>query len=373
MAVDHAQGSSGWRIAGFPVHVPISAWLGVGVIAWLWLPQFSVLPQGQQYLVAAVFGVLILVSVLLHELAHAVVARMVGFPVIGVTLWALGGYTHFQAVNSRPGKEALVAFAGPATTGVIGGLAVVGTGLVDPGGTGPLDLLLPAVAWVNLFVAAFNLLPGLPLDGGALLSAAVWKISGSKSKGTLAAGYAGVLVGAAMAIIPLFVAWRVGGEPDVVFVLVGILLGMFLIAGAVNAIRSVKQQRQLEGHDIAAFASPARAVSAGMTVASYDQLPPIPPTQDGAEGRTIVVDDENHRVLGVVEPAAAQAVPPERRADTPISAVTRSLPSARAIPLQTPADQAVPLLVEHEALLLVDRTGAVAGIVLRPSDEEPSS
>lgn len=156
------------RPFGIPVYVS-PTWLIVAafitysfqsVVAY-WLPDLSI---PITYVVAFVFAVLLYVSVLLHELAHCVVARMYGLPVRRITLYLLGGVSEIEREPETPGREFMVAFAGALLSLGLAGLGFAASRVIDPG---TIPGILVFQLWVaNLIVGIFNLLPGLPLDGG---------------------------------------------------------------------------------------------------------------------------------------------------------------------------------------------------------------
>ncbi len=118
----------------------------------------------------------------LHELGHALEARREGIPTRGVTLWMLGGVAESGAPFATPGVEARVALAGPAVSAALGA-ALVGAGQVA-GLPTAAAAVLEWLGWTNLLLPAFNLLPALPLDGGRVLRAALWRLRGSHVKAT---------------------------------------------------------------------------------------------------------------------------------------------------------------------------------------------
>jgi len=146
-------------------------------------------PAGLRYVVAAAFVVLLYGSVLVHELSHSVVARAFGLPVRRILLYPLGGFSEIEREPPTPGQEFLVSAAGPFISLV---LAAVGFGLArafHPGGVP--GVLLGQLVIANLLVGIFNMLPGLPLDGGRMLRAGVWKLTGRPGSATVAAAWAG--------------------------------------------------------------------------------------------------------------------------------------------------------------------------------------
>lgn len=156
-----------FRVNGVPVQIAPSWWLGSLVVIVLYAPLVErILPGagiGLSWTLAVAFALLLGVSVFAHELGHTLVALRMGMPVRRLRLYLLGGLSEVVRSPRKPGQEGLVAAAGPAVSLVL----AAGFGLlllVVPGGAGWLLVAQCAVA--NLAVAVFNLLPGLPLDGG---------------------------------------------------------------------------------------------------------------------------------------------------------------------------------------------------------------
>ena len=142
----HRMGEGGLRfhIAGFPVSVPLGGILGVLLIAYLWTPNFSE-PGRSGITLAVVFAVLLYAGVLVHELAHAWAARAFGYPVHGITLWLLGGYTVYERRSSRPWPELVIAVIGPVSTLLL----AAGCWVLAANTGGSVSLLFGALAWTN--------------------------------------------------------------------------------------------------------------------------------------------------------------------------------------------------------------------------------
>src|SRR5690606_17319121 len=145
--------------------------------------------------VAAVAAATFFASILLHELAHAVVARAYGLPVRDITLFLFGGVSSIERESPRPGVELAIAIVGPLASFAIGiaslalAAVLIGASGVDPRSLTPAELarslgpLTTLLAWlgpVNIGVAIFNLVPGFPLDGGRVLRAILWKVIGDE-------------------------------------------------------------------------------------------------------------------------------------------------------------------------------------------------
>src|SRR5262245_41847600 len=218
-------------IRGVPVNVD-SSWIWIAVLLtgtfWTRLDgQFPEISSGETF-AFAVFGMLIFFgSVFLHEAAHAVTARLAGIEVHGITLVFFGGFTAARSEEKGPGPAFAIAALGPATSLA---LAVLFWWLanVTEGGSGPLPGILGYIAWVNRFMAIFNALPGLPLDGGRMLQAIVWRITGKPKTATRIAAKGGLVVGAAVIALAI---WGLI-QQDLGLAIWAGLIGLFILRGA---------------------------------------------------------------------------------------------------------------------------------------------
>lgn len=192
-------------LAGIPLRLAPTWLLGAGVITVVYAPLVRRLVPGTSALASVLVGItlalLLGLSVLLHELGHCVAALRSGIGVRQVHLSLLGGSTELAREPRTPRAEAVIAGAGPAVSVVLAAAAV----LVWRFGSGPGPLTLPSllllqVGLANGAVAVSNLLPGLPLDGGRVLRALVWGITGRPSSGTTAARVGSVVVAALLAV-----------------------------------------------------------------------------------------------------------------------------------------------------------------------------
>ncbi|MEK8229140.1 site-2 protease family protein [Oerskovia sp. M15] len=209
---------------------------------------------------------LLFVSVFLHEVAHAVVARSRGHEVteLAVTIW--GGHTAYSGTSRRPLDGILISVVGPLTNLLLALVCWVAF-QAQPTMTIPA-LLLYAAAFSNAFVGVFNLLPGLPLDGGQILESVVWAVTGSRTKGTIAAGWVGRVM--AVGIVVVAIGWPLadGRQVDLFTVVWAALIGAFLWSGAGAAIRTGHTRQAVAGLTVAALAYPA--VSAPVTATVSD-------------------------------------------------------------------------------------------------------
>ncbi|MEP7191414.1 MAG: M50 family metallopeptidase [Actinomycetota bacterium] len=312
------------------------------------------------YAVAVAFAVLLLVSVLAHEASHAVVATRVGYRVNRVVADLWGGHTAYETSAARPGASALVAIAGPAANAV---LAFIGWRLLPDVPNGIPYLLVGATVYANAFVAGFNMLPGLPLDGGFLVDSLVWRVTGSRESGLIAAGWCGRVV------TVLVVVWFVGrplldGQPPDLFnVVFGLLIGSFLWMGATNAIRSGRGGRLLAGIRIDAVWRRAVSLPADASAAHALAL-----RADGPVGTAVVVEDGGRRAIGLVDDEALAAIPEQSLRGVGVTAVMRLQPDGWVV--EATPDQSIATIVMTMQQLGIGAVpvrgpdGRIAGIVL---------
>ena len=270
------------------------------------------------YAVAVAYAVLLLVSVLAHEAAHAVVATRAGYSVNRVVADLWGGHTAYSSADARPGASALVAVAGPAANAL---LALLGW-LALPQITGDItSLLVGAMVYTNGFVAAFNLLPGLPLDGGFLVDSLVWRITGSRETGLIAAGWCGRVV--TVLVVLWFLGWPLlnGQSPDLFSLVWALFIGGFLWVGATNAIRSGRGGRLLAGIRIDSVWRPAQSLPAQASAAQATYLRTRAPG-----GTVVIVEDDLRNAIGLLDDEALSAIPELSLGGVPVTSVMRAQP-----------------------------------------------
>jgi Zn-dependent protease/predicted transcriptional regulator len=230
----------------------ITLGLGGGLFPY-WHPDW---PAWTTLLTALAAAALFLVSVLLHELSHALVGRMQGTDIRRITLFIFGGMAHMEAEPATWRSELAMAIAGPVTSLVIGGACLWIGGLLagpiqlDPenpvavmSGLGPLATLLFWLGPINILLGLFNLVPGFPLDGGRVLRSLLWGATGDLTRATLWASSAGQLV--AWTLIGIGFAMILGVR--VPFFGTGVLGGLWLalIGWFLNNAAILSYRRQL--------------------------------------------------------------------------------------------------------------------------------
>ena len=217
------------RIAGIPVILTWPWFLVTVIIAVFFGPRVEANFPGigiGAYVVALGYALLLALSVLIHEFAHALSARAFGWPTRRIVLNLWGGHTQFEHFSSSPGRSLAVALAGPASNFL---LALVSWGiiLISEQGT-VVDLLANTLFWANLILAVFNVLPGLPLDGGRIVESAVWKATGSQDRGTIAAGWTGRIIVLLFVGLVLGVPLLSGRAPQFTLVIISVLVATFM-------------------------------------------------------------------------------------------------------------------------------------------------
>ena len=176
-------------VAGIPVHVRPSWFLVAALIAVLMGQRIELVAPGLgdlTYVAGAAFAVLLYLSVLLHEVSHALAAKSFGHDGHSIELHFLGGVTTIEEEATTARREAVIAGVGPLTSLAVGGVCWVAAPFAPDG---LMEFTVQALAGANLVIGALNLLPGLPLDGGRVLRAAVWGATGRPLTGTVAAGW----------------------------------------------------------------------------------------------------------------------------------------------------------------------------------------
>lgn len=190
----------------------------------------------------SIVALLLFASVLAHELGHSFAAIRQGIEVKSITLFLFGGLANLAEESKTPSGAFWVAIAGPLVSFLLFGLFTflsVGAGI-----SGPLAVILPLLAYTNLALGVFNLIPGLPLDGGNVLKALVWKITGNPFKGVIFAGRVGQIFGllgisfGLSIVLGLLGSGFAGGWWYA-------LIGWFLLQNAGRAVQYAKLQNQL--------------------------------------------------------------------------------------------------------------------------------
>ena len=262
------------------------------------------------WVLAAISAFLLFASVVVHELAHSIVARAQGLDVHSITLFLFGGVSNLSTESPRPGVEFLVAIVGPISSFIIAGIAFVATGAL-PAGSAP-GAVLGYLATINALLGAFNLIPGFPLDGGRVLRSIAWRLTGSLRRATDIAGSVGIIVAYG------FLVWgflRVLGG-DLLGGLWIAAIGWFLQAGASASVQQVRMDDLLRDTRVAdILGRDEHAVPPNLDVGRLieDYLLPL-----NRRAMPVALDG---RVVGMVTLGDVKDVPADQRAATAVATV----------------------------------------------------
>jgi Zn-dependent protease/CBS domain-containing protein len=310
------------RPFGVPIYVTPSWFVIAALITWIFGGRLSdVLPDlgASRYLVSFSFAVAFYASVLVHELAHTVVALRYELPVRRIQLHFFGGVSEIEREAPTPAREFWLAFVGPLLSLLLGGVFYLALDAVESD-TVP-GVLLAGLMVSNLVVAAFNLLPGLPLDGGRMLRAVVWALTGRPMAGTVAAAWVGR--GLALLVLfglPLVSAAQNPGQSTGDSLIDGVLaavLAVIIWNGATAGVRNARLREVLPGITVKDLAR--RSIDVPSDTPLGEALRRAREARAGA----IVVVDGRGDPIGLVKEAAVSAVPEHRRPWVAVGAAAR--------------------------------------------------
>ncbi|ATZ27635.1 Putative zinc metalloprotease Rip3 [Streptomyces lavendulae subsp. lavendulae] len=357
------------RPFGVPVYVSPSWFLVAALITWVFGDRLDqVLPDlgPARYLVSLFFAVAFYASVLVHELAHTIAALRFKLPVRRIQLQFFGGVSEIEKESETPGREFVLAFVGPLLSLVLAGLFYLGMKAVDPA-TVP-GVLLAGLMISNLLVAAFNLLPGLPLDGGRMLRAVIWGITGKPMTGTVAAAWVGrglavtVLLG-----LPLLThtgllgnrTQEIGGMDTVMDALLAAILAAIIWTGAGNSLRLARLREHLP--ELQARALTRRAIP----VENATPLSEALRRANEAGARALVVVDGHGDPTAIVRETAIASVPEHRRPWVAVSTLAQDLTDGMKVSAELTGEELLDHLRTTPAseYLVLETTGEIYGVL----------
>ena len=345
------------RPFGIPVYISPYWFVIAGVFTLVYASDLAATLHGStRFVVAAAFVVLLFASVLVHELSHSVVARGFGLPVRRIVLYPLGGVSEIEREPPTPGREFLVSAAGPALSLV---LSAAGYGLehVVTAGT-IIGVLVSQLTWANLVVGVFNLLPGLPLDGGRMLRAVIWKFTGRPGTATIAAAWAGRVLAVSLFVLVLAppVENRTGGVYTVVWIAV---IAAFMWTGAGQAIKATRFRERLPALQARRLARKAVSVAADTPLAEAIRR------ADESQARAVVVVDHEDKPIAILNETAVMATPPQRRPWVDAGSLARTLEPSLVLPADLSGMALLDAIRRAPATeyLLVEPSGQVYGVL----------
>ena len=348
------------RILGIPIGANYTWFIALWVLAWsladaYYPARFPGFPASTYWTMGLISTILLFASVVVHELGHAVAARRYGIRTRSIVLFMFGGVAQIAKDPPTPGAELAVAAAGPLTSLALGGLFAV----VNPLAAGSaLGAIIAYLAWVNAGLAGFNLIPGFPLDGGRMLRALIWRITGSLERATLIASRTGQVVAVAFIAAGVLRAFTGGGIAGLWL----ILLGWFMDTGAQGSYQQALLREALGKVRIGDIMTrDVHTIDPGLTleqaVADY-----FLPFKHG--GFPVVWGD---RLLGIITLHDVRDVPRDRRAAITVRNAMTPLSRLRTIRPTTSAYEAFARMAQDGIgrLLVTDLDGTLLGIVTR--------
>ena len=346
------------RPFGIPVYISPYWFVIAGVFIFVYANDLASTFRGTtRFVVAAAFVVLLYLSVLVHELSHSVVARGFGLPVRRILLYPLGGFSEIEREPQTPGREFLVSAAGPALSLL---LAAGGWGLTHVVTAGTIGgTLISQLMWANLVVGGFNLLPGLPLDGGRMLRAVIWKVTGRPGTSTIAAAWAGRVLAVALFLLVLAppVEARIGG--DLVTVVWLAVIAAFMWTGAGQAIKATRFRERLPALQARRLARKAVSVAADTPLAEAIRR------ADESKARAVVVVDHDDKPIAILNETAVMATPEQRRPWIEAGSLARTLEPSLVLPADLSGMALLDAIRRAPATeyLLVEPSGQVYGVL----------
>jgi Zn-dependent protease/CBS domain-containing protein len=352
--------------AGKPFGIPLfvaPSWFLIAALSTYLVGQYlsdqNDISETTAYVGGALFVVLLYLSVLVHELAHSLVARTLGLPVRRIVLLIIGGVSELEREPETPGREYLVALAGPLVSLFLAGVALAISGALPSDSTS--QVVLAEVGVANGFLAGFNMLPGLPLDGGRVFRAAVWWKTRDPMRATVAAAWAGRILAIAIVIAPVYVASISTSDhrPGSSAVIYAIVIGSFLWMGASQSLQLAEIRRRLPLITVRGLARRAITVPADLPLAEALRRA----YEIGARG--LVTVDSSGRVSGVVSEAAVAATPEHRRPWVLVGNLARRFEPSLVVDIDLTGQQVLDVLGSHPAseYVVLDGGGDVWGVL----------
>ncbi|MDN4479346.1 site-2 protease family protein [Demequina muriae] len=328
------RGLSLGRAFGGRIVVQPSTLVMLAILAFVFATNGGGALDRRSFTVGLVLAVLLFASVLVHEIAHAAAARAFKRQVHEVVLTLWGGHTTFDARGMTPTVSGVTALAGPLANVALAGIGALAlaSGALDFTFVEMLEGDLTAagivryLVYVNLVLAAFNALPGIPMDGGRVLEAIVWGVTGDRYRGVRVAAWAGRVIAVGVVLVALALPLTQGRVPGLFDVMWAVLVFVILWPAASSALRAAQALGRRQGVFAGTVMVPAIAVRFDATVEDARTQA----HQAGAQ--EVVVISADGAPAGHFPVTLTDAVPPEQRGAASLQSVTMPLPRGAAVP-----------------------------------------
>lgn len=348
-----------FRIAGIDIGIHYSWFFIFVLVTWslavgYFPPTYPNWGTLAYWIMGALTAIMLFVSVLIHEMAHSLVARSKGMTVNSITLFLFGGVSNLQEEPKQPGAEFIMAIVGPLTSLVLAGIFWGLARFIDP--RSMAGALLGYLWYINLALAIFNLLPGFPLDGGRVLRSIIWASTKSLSKATNIAAMAGRAFGWGFIIYGVVLA--ISG-----YVFNGIwiaIIGWFLNSAADANSREVSLQEHFSKIKVKEVMG-----------ANMETIPPDTSVEQVVTGilhrkyeRAVPVC-QNGQTLGIITMTDIKGLSKDKWATTPVEKIMTRSP-LYSVGAEDTVNVALKLLAEHDInQVLVSEQGKCSGILKR--------
>jgi len=349
------------KIAGIDIDINVS-WIIILVLLTVslatgWFPQlYPGWSTATYWLIAFLSSLLLFVSVLLHELAHSLVARRRGLPVKSITLFIFGGVSNIEREPPSPGIEFQMAVVGPLTSLVIGVICFL-LQLPLRGSNSPLEGILFYLAVTNVLLGVFNLIPGFPLDGGRVLHSIIWKITDSMRQATRVATISGQIIAYLFILLGVWLFF-IGYFFDGIWL--G-FIGWFLLSAAQSANSQVMLESELRGVTVGEVMNPTPTlVPANISLQQLVDQYFLP---QGLRSALVMQADQ---LAGLITLSDIRHVPREQWEYIPVGQAMIPVERLHVVQPQQSLNDVLPLMAGRDVNQLpVVQNGAVVGVVSR--------
>lgn len=358
LTVDLTRNISLGRVFGVEIGVHASWVIIALLIAWSWWQRFVVVygrPVGAAVVMAVITTACFFASVLIHELAHALEGEGRGMTIEGITLFVFGGATRTEFDVKRPRDEFIIAAVGPFTSLVMAAVFGLIATYAGAAGLDAIAQITGPLAWVNLALAVFNLLPGAPLDGGRVLRSGIWAMTGDRDRAVTWAARAGQVVGGLLIGLGLLQLFFVPGAAFGGLWLA--IIGWFLMQSALV---------ELVQHNV-------KGLLGDRTIGDLAKgLPePLPDSASVAEAEDRLVSSPwdfqpvsiGGQVRAVVTAADLSAVPRPERAQRQVRELIHDRGDMPTVPADTPAADALGEMRQGQPVFVTDTDGTITGVL----------
>ncbi|MHB8104327.1 MAG: CBS domain-containing protein [Dehalococcoidales bacterium] len=349
-----------FRIAGITIGIHYTWIFAIIFFSWtLAQAYFPVLYPNWSTAIYWITGVitalLIFVSILLHELAHSLVANARGIPVHSITLFILGGASNLEEEPQKPASEFVMAIVGPVTSLVLAA-ALWGLSFLPTDKTTPLAAVLSYMAIINMYIGVFNLLPGFPMDGGRVLRSIIWGSTGSLTRATDIAGIVGQFFGWAFIGLGVFLMISVSFINGLWFA----FIGWFLNSSADASRKEIALRERLSHIKVKELMNPNIATILPETTVE-EMVDSIFRKQ---HGRAVPVCRDG-RPVGIATITDVKKVPQDKWATTPVQQIMTAEPLYTVNP-EDNLNKAMTLIANKDInQVLIDDQGKCAGMLSR--------